>query len=867
VWGVPLVTTIHGKQFLLDRSKRFELPLGYQTTGYCLRHSEGAVQRTLARLRPAVHFAQQALAKMPHTRHSDSGSSASAAHRSRLFARERKAESEGLALVQHRLREVVEAADRAQQVLAFLRVLHAQKSDYRILQSSVLRGPMLKDLLHTPFCALVSTPQTLAPVAMLCTAFIIESGLTTPAAELVVDSTTFQHRAIDGVTLSGGSGQARDVCRELERQCPGIFALVDLDQCFTRARVEGAAVAAATTGDLLSRCVQCVSSSSAEERWEVLTQSIRAMALEDMRGAAEICIDKVQHLQSNNELRSGIESAALGRAKVLFDALLSALSPFPEEQSCALVEFLLNKTVALCFDITPKAADSFLPTSKATTSSASTAHPAPAVPPVHGIILDHLLANKRLHCVLEILLDKYVTDIEIFLKSRCDKNRAAGEVLWKYHLRHGRFSAASSVLQRLAEWPSQDCSLQDRVQYLDLARQAAHRALPQSKDMLDKLSLLRDIAIRVQVPLHQELRLIASDGRVAAKWQRLAAQRAEQLQQLCTLQALYQIAKDFGLFHIVLVVSDLSSSTQEQEITSANWINTFFPPTFMPYAPSEMRALPAMQPHGIFPLLLVRRCATFFAQGESASMLPEVGEVCTEDFRLRASRLLQELATVLKVPGTTWDVRIIATLLEYCNCLWLKSVEADDAAPPLAPPLPPPAEPPTASADEAASSADAAPSAARPPGREAEQTPDRHRSSRAFVALQILSQQPFNLGPENVVKLYVDMLAHLTAWLRDLQALMPADPTGYRPAVGEDDVYIHLSMVIVFFLSDWLLQVEQSGDRTLAAANFKLAWPAARSLLAGIQSRLSDEILQRSHCHARRLLEDAGRLEERGQRI
>merc|ERR1711871_1258866 len=75
---------------------------------------------------------------------------------------------------------------------------------------------------------------------------------------------------------------------------------------------------------------------------------------------------------------------------------------------------------------------------------------------------------------------------------------------------------------------------------------------------------------------------------------------------------------------------------------------------------------------------MMRRCATFFPQRESPEMLPEGSNV--DDFRLRTKRLLEELASLTKAPSTMWDIRCVGTLLEYCNCLWLKAQDRSRAA-------------------------------------------------------------------------------------------------------------------------------------------------------------------------------------------
>lgn len=808
VWDTPLVSPVWGRQFM--DLKFLDVP----RVGLCLTLTEGKVQRLLARLRPVLLFARRALGNEAQKGRKEAP--ACAVSRSRMYSCQLTSNVEGPAQVRQMLQGVIDVADRVQQVLGLMSVLLAQRSAYRVLQSAVLSGSTLEALLTVPLGQLAASAEGLAPVGQLCTALVIESGLPTPMTELVFDANKFQRRPdtlgaqgrqwqdpISGCGVADralwgaqkGSGVAYHVCRELEKQCPIIFAFVDLDLCYTQSLSQGAAAAAATPGDVLSRCVQCVSSSSMDDRWEVLTNSMRALAAEDMRGAAEICLEKLQQLQQGQE-GFGQAAGASGRAKMLLEALLSVLNPQPEKQSCALVDYLLAKTASLHFD----------------QDASFVARGANAVPFAHEVILNHLLNSPRLQRLLETMLDSSPVKIETFLKDRCDQNRLASEFLWKYYLRHGRASSASEVLLQLSEWAGSDASLAERVHCLDMARQAAQRSLPQSKETVDKLSIQLDVAVRVQVPLCQELSFIAADMRVATRWQTAAERRRVELQRLLGLQDLYQVAVDFGLFHLVLVITNLSSSIQEQVISSSNWVSTFFPPATSPYSPSELLSGSCKpRQHGIFPLLMLRRCATFFAQNDSAPMLPEAAAAHPDDFSLRASRLLEELGSLTKVPSTMWDVRCVGTLLEYCNCLWLKSVES----------LPATAKP------------------SETPG-EAEMTdpdsPSSECAMRAWVALKVLPGRPFTYLPANVVKFYADMLTHLSVWLVDLWGMLPADEVGSRPTLSETDVRRHLCKVIVTVIHDWTRRVELARGDELALADFRSVWPLARGLLDNIAS-------------------------------
>jgi hypothetical protein len=460
------------------------------------------------------------------------------------------------------------------------------------------------------------------------------------------------------------------------------------------------------------------------------------------------------------------------------------------------------------------------------------------VPFVHEVIFNHLLNCPRLQRLLELLLNSSPVKIEAFLKSKCDKSRSASEFLWKYYLHHGRPICASDVLLRLSESSGVDTNLAERIQCLDMARQAAQRALPQSKDTVDKLSIQLDVASRVQTPLSQELGFIASDKKVAARWRSVAEQRLAELQNLQSLQSLYQIAVDFGLFHIVLVITNLSSSIQEQTISSANWVSTFFPPGCSPYSPSEMQGNSQPRQHGIFPLLMVRRCSTFFAhQGRPATMLPEAKDAHPDDFSLRAMQLLEEMGPLTKAPSTMWDVRCIGTLLEYCNCLWLKSLEPRVVAAPA-------------------------------PEVTNLEPPSKDSLRRAWVALKALPGRPFQYLPANVVQFYGDMITHLPQWLKDLRGMLPSDDVGCRPSLSEDDVRLHLCKVITTVIHEWSLRAEIVRGDERALADFLNVWSLSKGLLDSIASGQPPAYApgQSSNVDAA-LAEEARRVEAQAHRV
>jgi len=491
------------------------------------------------------------------------------------------------------------------------------------------------------------------------------------------------------------------------------------------------------------------------------------------------------------------------------------------------------------------------------------AEPQEPVPAVHGVILDHLLCNKQMHKVLEALVGTTVANVEAFLIQRSSKSRAAGEILWKHHIRQGRHAEASEVLLQLAEQPDKDTGLRERTHFLDLALQAAGQAQPQTKALVDKLRAQLDAAARVQVPLLHELQLVAKDERLAPRWREAAEQRLGALGRLLGLQALYEIAVEFGLFHVVLVIADISSNVQEREHVASAWVSMFFPPAASPYSPPEMAGREEVQrQHGLFPLLMVRRSAAFLLQDEQMAPSPMAPSARLEDLRLRASRLLTELGAATQSPSSVWDAHCIGVLLEYCNCLWHCSFELDEERGPVGSD--------TAPTTSGLTAVDATgPSTSRPPQAAEAVSATVHvpGGERAWIALRVMTRRPFHFTHLSVLRFYAGMLAELPTWLRDLQALLPPDPARRRPALSEDVLRTHLGEVALIVLDSWVLQLEDAKPGDRGVAEFCSALPAVEGALGNVRSHLEVVQGKAQASVAKRLLRDADRLEAAGRRI
>merc|ERR1712146_402311 len=89
-------------------------------------------------------------------------------------------------------------------------------------------------------------------------------------------------------------------------------------------------------------------------------------------------------------------------------------------------------------------------------------------------------------------------------------------------------------------------------------------------------------------------------------------------------------------------------------------------------------------------------------------------------------------------------------------------------------------------------------------------------SSRAWVALQVLTQAPFQLSFGDIIALYVEMLVHIQTWMQDVRATLPAHSLTL-PKEETEDVRIHLTEVVLCVLSQWVEEIEARGGRDVQA--------------------------------------------------
>lgn len=832
VWKAQLVVPV-ARRSLLGFYKRRRL------ASLQLALDEPLVQRLLAQIPPVLRFASQGIAASSAAAPPDLSS---VAVRSRLYSREQTTSTSGAEHAQRLLSSVVGVVDRVQQVLGFVHILQRHGCDQAVLQRAELLCGGATSFLQQPLRMLVATTDALGPVVQLCAALVVESGLRTSGRLGVVPGDFPAMLGADGV-----------IYRELQEKCPAIFAQVDLSQCMEVCRGEAAAMETPTS-DVLRQYVQCFSSSSLEDHWSVLVKAIQATAAKDPQGAADICTEKIQQLQCG-------DAAALSRARSWLVALLDALSPIPVAQCRTIIESVLLRisSVRLVHDASVNSTES---------------------PSLRDVILEHMLCQPRLHRVLESLVNSTATNVEPFLLHRYGESRVAAECLWKYYLHQDQPNRASGVLLQLADRPDGSCTLKDRLGYLRLAKEHATSApAEENKDntkVSDTLVLRLEVGVRIQAPLQRELRLLSSDAHVAEKWRNLAEQRCEYLQELRSLRELYETATEFSLFHIVLVVMDLSGQSDQQEFVPVVWVNIFCPPDASPYSPSELSvdgaaprpaaaaptpSSPSVPPaRALFPLLLVRQSVGVLAEegppgapgrredvavraAARASAGAEV-DVRPELFELRARGLLTELARATKAPGPLWDVRCIAAVLEYCSCAWFRAVEV---------PEPLPAE----KADKAVGQ--------KPTLGHGGSCGIVATCLRSWVALRLLPGEPFNFALADVVRFYAQMLGHLKEWARDLQALLP-EYVRKDHLVCEDDLRMHLAEVVLAVLDRWVARTEASPGDARGAAEFREAWlKSAEGLLVDLGLCLNS--LQCRRDGAKRLLPEVLRLEAAGRHL
>eukprot|EP00928_Gymnodinium_smaydae_P038240 TRINITY_DN26417_c0_g1_i2.p1 TRINITY_DN26417_c0_g1~~TRINITY_DN26417_c0_g1_i2.p1 ORF type:complete len:1372 (+),score=250.71 TRINITY_DN26417_c0_g1_i2:35-4117(+) len=777
VWDAPLLRRAPSKGFLGLYRKH-----GSADASFAI--PEAQARHLLARLAPVLNFVQQGAGPAPGTK-----AVGGAAARSCFYTREQTSAQGAQQQVRHLLEGLLEVVNRVQQVLGLLSVLQAHQCGEGVLRSSYLSSGCSELITH-PLRTLVASQAALAPVVRLCTALVIE----TQAAE-----------GDRGVT-----GRTAEMCKQLQELCPSIFAQVDLSPCMTATSLEGQAMDNPSS-DMFRHYIQCMSADSQEDQWKVAAKGMQVLAREDPLDAANLCCEKLLQLPRGN-------AAAAAHARALLEAFVSGLHPEAEARNVEAIHAVLARMAS---------------------PDDESLHAPDFVANADTVIFATLLESKPLRGILEALIPSNLPSLEEFLRSQSISSRHAGDCLWKLYLHRQQDGLAAGVLLQLAERPGDDCVLRDRIACLRHAKDHAAKALrtaPQESalaEVVQTLELRVDVATRVQTHLQAELKLLAADTRIASEWRESAERYCSVLEELCELKELYRIATQFSLFHIGLVILDVSKASAGQEIVASSWASLLFAHSGSPY---EMR--PRQPPASVLcPLLTVRQNVPFFLGSDIASASQgEAGAAPVQQMlQARIEAFVEEFSGVVELSSPVWDMKCFVALLEYANCTWLHACET---------------------------------AALHPSSRQA----GGLETSRAWVALRLLRRSPFKQDLADIVAFYAEMLAHLPTWIGDLQGILPPEAPGAThaaPGVAgslatqeQEDLRLHLSEVVLCALSQWVELAEAGDPRALA--DFRGEWlRTGDGLLAGLGLRLSG---QQADARARRLLPEVLRLEAAGRR-
>eukprot|EP00435_Cladocopium_sp_Y103_P019583 s23_g4.t1 len=312
-----------------------------------------------------------------------------------------------------------------------------------------------------------------------------------------------------------------------------------------------------------------------------------------------------------------------------------------------------------------------------------------------------------------------------------------------------------------------------------LAQWAAARRAG-SKDLLERLSAQLDVAARVQLPLQRELDLLILDVHVSERWRSRAKEERKKLDEsLLKLQDLYQIAVDLGFYHLVLVIVDLTSSTQDMEAGFTAWLRSFLPLQDTPYSPGQLqRSCYATRSHGLFPLLLVRRSQLFLQRSDPPQLTAPAEQAGPKDFELRVVHFIGELAEALRSGSPLWDARAVGTLLEFCNCLWRKASGA---------------------------------------------------AASDWVALEVLAKKPFQMPLAALLRFYTAVVSQLPSWSADLRTRLD----GSSIQLSNSELYLHLSQVV-------LCLVEKAQDSAELRGNCQARRCSETALLKEVRLQLQE---------------------------
>mmetsp|Transcript_67504 Transcript_67504/g.162009 ORF Transcript_67504/g.162009 Transcript_67504/m.162009 type:complete len:1395 (+) Transcript_67504:62-4246(+) len=772
---------------------------------YCVGMTAGLVQQALLRLKPVVTFLRQRAPNRNETSVQEVPGSAAA--RSMLLQRLQNPKLFLRQSVVDLVSELVEVIDRSVQVLALVNILEVSGLQHQVLQSPLLSEQALTVLASSTLASLVSSGSSLWPTVELCTALIGESSAAAFATEQLLlpnEDGPLWHTASTAeqpADANTAKSLADAVCRALLKGCPDIYARVDLLRCMPGAPEATRTFTASADGS--------VPVPAEQSHWEGLARSVQVTAERDAAAAGQIV------LESASQLSSGEEQVSM-RISRLVDALLAGVGQNSNRSSCsAALEELLRQ----------------LGESEEAVNCEC-----------HETVLDGLLRTSSLSWLLEALLPCTSISLEHFLCQRSNTSRVACQWLWKYYHARGQNTRAGNVLVRLAHDPELGGTLIERLEVLGLAVDLVNEAIPRQTEVADNLSLLFTIATRVQVPIYNELRIISETAEVSQSKRDAAQAAIAELQQLKQLLELRRIAMEFHFYHILLVIADFSGEAGQQAVAAGLWLNVLMPPEVGSYSSQEKQPLFAKAAE-LFPLLACRPNMPFFLGFDASRPRPVSGiGGCPEILRLRLAAFLSEFLQMTS-SSCLWDERCVATVMEYSNCLWLRSLEAAEEA--------------EVAVDASTASSGAASSGGRC------RMQDFRDDARAWVVIDVLMRQPFLFSWADAALFYGQMLLHLDSWLTDLQEILPRRVQQVN--LTKDEMYVHLGAVYLFIMGRWMEGLGESPEK-VQLLDFQTAWEQSVRLLLG-DLDLRFNALAGSNSLARRLVTEAGRLDTLGRKL
>lgn len=773
--------------------------------------SELAAKKIFSQLQPVIQFVAKGLAHNAEEQ-VPFGTPCSAAMRAQLYVKRTEDAhapsscDSAQGRVRRAMLDLLDVMDRTRQVLGLIIILHKSGCTQAVLDSAPLQehepatasqgaAEPADVLLPTAAALLLSrslrdlalSPSALWPAVQLCTALVLQ------AVQGNADDSPEQEGFGRSAVGLPHQSEADSICKELQDCCPAIFSQVDLKRCLRRADWQSTSSKQALS--MLRRYAGSLPTGSSPPEWQLLCRGIRALASEEPGMAAELCAERVCKLAD-----SWPDSEE--RCRDLISSLLDAMS----------LERLAEAATAL---------EVFLKRSRASACRL----PGSNEPVFHHITFDHLLSTPRLHSLLEAILNTNAADVKAILQRRSASSRTASELLWRYFQRQGHERPAWAQLQRLVEAPEQFYNLKDRIRYLHLAQE--QRKSVSSASLQEELSLRLGAAEKLQQPLLQELLVMAGNEKQDARWRDAARKRCSELQHLRSARELYEVAGEFGFWHLQLGIAGFSGVKMAHDVVTTLWAGFLFPAD----GPYNSQSDEVASPKLLFPLLMWRPHTCFFASKQDEvdwQLKPSL-------LRDRVLAFLQELKEVARTSHQLWHVRGIATLLEFSSCLWLNALQKVGHT----------TEFQEKGGDGAAGSS-------------------LIDENRLWVALEVLMQKPFSFSLPDLITFYAEMIAQLDAWHADLQETSAYSPARRWAWPTEEDVHLHLSHVAIVLLASWLREAERTCESISescaeAESEFVRVWRrSADGLLSGLCLRLNHA----RHHSAQRLLGEALRLEK-----